>query len=167
MGGGEIGNIFADPRYLVIWLGLSDQQPSAFLVGSMGMKGSKSVDELAILGDLGEFLSLNFDFAGDFDTGTLTGEGEGVERPSVTDAVSGEATDVDESPDVGCGVTSSCDDRRSSFRLLGAYINLSKSNNGRNSLDLPVHPGPQSHIYLRNHGYLSHWRFRFVQAVGG
>lgn len=163
-GGGEIGNILVDPKYLATWLGMSDQPPSVFLVDLMGMRGSESVDELAILGDFGEFLSFIFDFVGEFGTRALTGEGEGVKRPSVTDAVSGEAIDGDESLDMGCGVTSSCtafrDDCRSNFRLFGAYINLSKSNNGRNSLDLPVHPEPQSHIYLRN-------RFQFVQAVGG
>lgn len=104
-GGGKIGNILVDPRYLATWLGISDKPPSAFLVVLMGISGSESVDELAILGDLGELLSFNLDFIGEFDMRVLTGSGEGVDEPSETDAVSGGVTDVDEFLDVGCGVT--------------------------------------------------------------
>ena len=91
-----------DPRYLATWLGISDKPASAFLVDLMGMSGSESIDELAILGDLGELLSFNLDFIGEFDMRMLTGSGD---EPSETDAVSGEVTDVDEFLDVGCGVT--------------------------------------------------------------
>jgi len=121
MGGGEIGNIFVDPRYLATWLGLSDQQPSAFLADLMGMS-SESVDELAILGDLGELPSFDFDFVSEFDMRTWAGSGEGVDGLSVTTSVWGEVADVDEFLDVGCGVavrtgscTAVCDDVGSLF----------------------------------------------------
>lgn len=56
-----------DPRYLATKLGLSDQPPSACLVDLMGMAGSGRLDELSILGDIGERLSFTFDFMGKFD----------------------------------------------------------------------------------------------------
>jgi hypothetical protein len=94
MGGGEIGNTLASLRYLATWLGPSDHPPSAFLL----TRGKGSADELAILGDVGELTSLNFDLIGEFDIGTLTGEGlDGI----LTGAVSGEVSNCTGFPSVG------------------------------------------------------------------
>jgi hypothetical protein len=70
----------------------------------MGITGSESVDEPAILGDIGERLSFVLDFVAEFDMRTSTGSGEGVDGPSVTPTVSEEVTDGDELLDMGCGV---------------------------------------------------------------
>ena len=81
-----------DPRYLAIWLAGSDQPPSAFLpdLDSMGMRGRGSVDELAILGDFGEWLNFIFGFVGVFNMEISTGSGEGVNRSSVSEVTDGE-----------------------------------------------------------------------------
>jgi hypothetical protein len=57
----------------------------------MDLTGSGRVDELSILGDIGERSSFTFDFIGKFDTETCTGGGL-----LATTAASGEITDGDD-----------------------------------------------------------------------